>query len=99
MENEDEEVRTFWPGRSSSAPIAPTFDSDTNNFNSHLDLTAPTRYMGPRRLLKEGVLVKAKSGRRLHAVLCNDIMVLMDAHAQSLYRMVRTLYHYSRRTH
>jgi hypothetical protein len=55
----------------------------------HLDLTAPTRYMGPRRLLKEGVLLKAKSGRRLHAVLCTDIMVLMDAAAQSLYRMVR----------
>ncbi|KAH7317531.1 hypothetical protein B0J17DRAFT_724373 [Rhizoctonia solani] len=57
----------------------------------HLDLTAPTRYMGPRRLIKEGLLVKAKSGRRLHAVLCNDIVVLMDAAAQSLYRMVRKL--------
>ncbi|CAE6423462.1 unnamed protein product, partial [Rhizoctonia solani] len=57
----------------------------------HLDLTAPTRYMGPRRLNKEGVLVKAKSGRRLHAVLCNDILVLMDAAAQSLYRMPMAL--------
>ncbi|CAE6506752.1 unnamed protein product, partial [Rhizoctonia solani] len=57
----------------------------------HLDLTAPTRYMGPRRLIKEGVLVKAKSGRRLHAVLCNDIVVLMDAAAQSLYRMPMAL--------
>ncbi|QRW00930.1 actin cytoskeleton-regulatory complex protein pan1 [Ceratobasidium sp. AG-Ba] len=57
----------------------------------HLDLTAPTRYMGPRRLLKEGVLVKAKSGRRLQAVLCNDIFVLMDAAAQSLYRMPMSL--------
>ncbi|ELU37390.1 protein binding protein [Rhizoctonia solani AG-1 IA] len=49
----------------------------------HLDLTAPTRYMGPRRLIKEGVLVKAKSGRRLHAVLCNDILILMDAAAET----------------
>ncbi|CAE7139400.1 unnamed protein product, partial [Rhizoctonia solani] len=57
----------------------------------HLDLTAPTRYMGPRRLIKEGALVKAKSGRRLHAVLCNDIVVLMDAAAQSLYRMPMAL--------
>ncbi|KAG9114454.1 hypothetical protein FRC07_007636, partial [Ceratobasidium sp. 392] len=57
----------------------------------HLDLTAPTRYMGPRRLLKEGALVKSKSGRRLHAVLCNDIFVLMDAAAQSLYRMPMSL--------
>ncbi|KAJ1309363.1 hypothetical protein OPQ81_006142 [Rhizoctonia solani] len=57
----------------------------------HLDLTAPTRYMGPRRLIKEGVLVKAKSGRRLHAVLCNDVVVLMDAAAQSLYRMPMAL--------
>ncbi|KAL1691657.1 hypothetical protein GGG16DRAFT_91161 [Schizophyllum commune] len=52
-----------------------------------LDLTAPTRHMGTRRLLKEGFLMKAKSGRRLYGVLCSDIMVLTDEHMKTLYRM------------
>lgn len=53
-----------------------------------LDLTAPTRYMGVRRLLKEGSLQKAKSGRKLHAFLCSDVLVLTDAGVRTLYRMV-----------
>ena len=53
-----------------------------------LDLTAPTRNMGTRKLLKEGVLTKSKSGRKLCAFLCSDILVLTDANAKSLYRMV-----------
>ncbi|EEB99549.1 hypothetical protein MPER_00756, partial [Moniliophthora perniciosa FA553] len=52
-----------------------------------LDLTAPTRYMGSRRLLKEGTLLKAKSGRKLYALLCRDILVLTDATMKNLYRM------------
>lgn len=56
---------------------------------SRLDLTAPTRYMGPRKLLKEGILLKAKSGRKLRAFLCNDILVLTEESTKSLYRMVR----------
>lgn len=52
-----------------------------------LDLTAPTRYMGPRKLLKEGTLLKAKSGRKLHAFLCSDIFVLTDDPMKNLYRM------------
>ena len=44
--------------------------------------------MGTRRLLKEGLLMKAKSGRRLYGVLCSDIMVLTDEHMKTLYRMV-----------
>lgn len=51
-----------------------------------LDLTAPTRFMGPRKLLREGELAKAKSKRKLHAVLCNDVLVLMDAGSRALYR-------------
>ncbi|KAK8861200.1 hypothetical protein IAR55_002019 [Kwoniella newhampshirensis] len=50
-----------------------------------LDLTAPTMFMGPRRLLKEGRVSKAKSGRKLTMVLCNDIVVLLDG--RDLYRM------------
>ena len=56
-----------------------------------LDLTAPTRTMGARKLLREGLLLKAKSGRRLRGFLCSDILVLTDETAKSLYRMVRHL--------
>ncbi|TCD66409.1 hypothetical protein EIP91_001400 [Steccherinum ochraceum] len=52
-----------------------------------LDLTEPTRHMGARKLLKEGVLMKAKSGRRLRAFLCSDILVLTEEAAKTLYRM------------
>ncbi|KAH7105277.1 Dbl homology domain-containing protein [Auriculariales sp. MPI-PUGE-AT-0066] len=52
-----------------------------------LDLTAPTRYMGSRKLLKEGELWKAKSRRKLLVILCNDIVVFIDETAKSLYRM------------
>ena|ERR1700761_4437567 len=53
-----------------------------------LDLTAPTRSMGQRMLLREGVLMKAKSGKKLTAFLCSDVLVLTNAAARSLYRMV-----------
>ena len=53
-----------------------------------LDLTVPTRYMGPRKLLKEGTLLKAKSRRKLYAFLCNDILVLTDELMKTLYRLV-----------
>ncbi|PIL33059.1 transporter [Ganoderma sinense ZZ0214-1] len=56
-----------------------------------LDLTAPTRYMGPRRLLKEGILMKTKSGRKLRAFLCSDILVLTEDTTKSLYRMPLSL--------
>ncbi|KAI0933423.1 hypothetical protein AcV5_005570 [Taiwanofungus camphoratus] len=52
-----------------------------------LDLTAPTRHMGQRKLLKEGLLMKAKSGRKLRGFLCSDILVLTEETAKSLYRM------------
>jgi hypothetical protein len=54
-----------------------------------LDLTAPTRHLGDRRLLREGLLNKAKSGRKLRVLLCNDIFLLTDEHGRTLYRMVR----------
>ncbi|KAF8638846.1 hypothetical protein AX17_001904 [Amanita inopinata Kibby_2008] len=55
--------------------------------SGRLDLTAPTRHMGPRKLLREGLLVKAKSGRKLHGFLCSDILVLTDASVKTLYRL------------
>jgi actin cytoskeleton-regulatory complex protein PAN1 len=62
--------------------------STANCILSRLDLTAPTRNMGPRKLLKEGTLLKSKSGRKLHAYLCSDILVLTDISMKNLYRMV-----------
>lgn len=44
--------------------------------------------MGMRKLLREGILVKAKSGRRLRAFLCSDILVLTEESVKALYRMV-----------
>ncbi|KAG7528641.1 hypothetical protein FFLO_06034 [Filobasidium floriforme] len=51
-----------------------------------LDLTAPTAFLGDRKLIKEGDVAKAKSGRNLQVVLCNDILVLIES--KNLYRMV-----------
>ncbi|KAG2139113.1 uncharacterized protein EDB93DRAFT_707815 [Suillus bovinus] len=53
----------------------------------HLDLTAPTRHLGPRKLLKEGVICKAKSGRKLRLFLCSDILVLTHEGGKGLYRV------------
>lgn len=50
-----------------------------------IDLTAPTQYQGPRRLIKEGLVTKAKSGKKLTLVLCNDILILIES--RNLYRM------------
>ncbi|PFH53549.1 hypothetical protein AMATHDRAFT_73354 [Amanita thiersii Skay4041] len=61
--------------------------------SGRLDLTAPTRHMGPRKLLKEGPLIKAKSGRRLCGLLCSDIFVLTDASMKTLYRLPIPLAH------
>lgn len=46
--------------------------------------------MGSRKLLREGPLTKYKSGRKIRAFLCNDVLVLTDDAAKSLYRMVRS---------
>jgi hypothetical protein len=48
--------------------------------------------MGARRLLKDGVITKAKSKRKLHAFLCSDILVLTDEGVKVLYRMVILIY-------
>lgn len=60
----------------------------TNRRIRRLDLTAPTRSMGTRKLLKQGTLLKARSRRKLHAFLCNDILVLTDETMKTLYRLV-----------
>lgn len=55
---------------------------------SRLDLTLPTHHLGPRKLLKEGILTKAKSRRKLRVLLCSDILVLLDESGMGLYRVV-----------
>src|SRR6266852_31035 len=60
-----------------------------SNSSRRLDLTAPTRHLGDRKLLREGLLHKAKSGRKLRAFLCSDILLLTDEYGKTLYRMVR----------
>jgi hypothetical protein len=70
-------------------------NSSQVTWTRRLDLTAPTRFMGSRRLIREGLLIKAKSGRRLHGFLCSDIMVLMDASMKTLYRLVSFSIHLS----
>lgn len=42
--------------------------------------------MGERRILKEDVLTKQKSGRKLTALLCSDFLILLND--GQLYRMV-----------
>ena len=56
---------------------------------ARVDLTKPTRSLGPRRILKEETLKKArsKSGRRLTVILCNDLLLILEAKDESLYRM------------
>jgi hypothetical protein len=56
--------------------------------HGQLDLTAPTKCMGPRRLIKEGVLIKAKSKRRLRVVLCSDILVSVEESTSAIYKIV-----------
>jgi hypothetical protein len=44
----------------------------------HLDLTGMTRHLGKREYLHEGTLYKAKSGRKLHVFLFNDLILLCE---------------------
>lgn len=44
--------------------------------------------MGVRKLLKEGTLMKYKSGRKLRIFLCNDLLILTDEKITRLYKMV-----------
>jgi len=37
--------------------------------------------------MREGLLNKAKSGRKLRLILCNDILLLTEEHGKTLYRM------------
>ncbi|KIK11530.1 hypothetical protein PISMIDRAFT_690303 [Pisolithus microcarpus 441] len=56
-----------------------------------LNLTLMTHHLGPRRLLKEGVLAKAKSERKLRVLLCSDILLLLnESESGGLYRVANS---------
>ncbi|KAL5533504.1 hypothetical protein ACEPAF_5280 [Sanghuangporus sanghuang] len=52
-----------------------------------LNLARSTNYMGPRKLIREGTLMKHKSGRKLRVFLCNDMIILTDEAVSRLYKM------------
>ncbi|KAE8211871.1 hypothetical protein CF327_g4440 [Tilletia walkeri] len=56
---------------------------------ARLDLTAPTQFMGRRRIIKSDRLSKAKSGRQLDVILCSDLVLLMSS--DRLYRLPMSL--------
>lgn len=47
--------------------------------SQRIDLTAPTRLLGPRKILREGKLAKAKSKRPLNCYLFNDLLVFTES--------------------
>ncbi|SCV70541.1 BQ2448_1935 [Microbotryum intermedium] len=53
----------------------------SHSIEARLDLTAPTRLMGPRRLLKEDRVTKARSGRKLNVYLFNDLLIFTETKA------------------
>lgn len=80
--------QNLWIGQGYVMHVYKSLIHSGNNYCRRLDLTAPTRNMGTRKLLKQGLVTKAKSGRKLNAYLCSDILVLTDEGVQTLYRMV-----------
>lgn len=48
-------------------------------FLQRIQLTASTRLLGKRTIIKEGPLFKVKSGRKLNAYLFNDILIFTEA--------------------
>jgi len=47
-------------------------------------------FQGERTILKEGSVTKAKSGRKLQMVCCNDVLLILEDRT-TMYRMVREL--------
>jgi hypothetical protein len=60
--------------------------------NQRLDLTAATRLLGPRKLLREGKVEKAKSHRSLNVYLFNDLLIFTESKpggaGEAVYRLV-----------
>lgn len=52
--------------------------ADSACSSQRLELSAPTRLLGPRKILKEGQVSKVKSGRQLQAYLFNDLLLFTE---------------------
>lgn len=59
-----------------------------------LDLTAPTRLLGPRKILREGKLAKAKSGRKLTGYVFNDLVLFTEAKEDANHSQSEAVYRY-----
>ncbi|EPZ31817.1 Intersectin-1 like protein [Rozella allomycis CSF55] len=51
---------------------------ETNDLQEPLDLLSMTKYVGKRRIIKEGYIFKAKSNRKLYAILFNDLLIFTE---------------------
>lgn len=72
------------------AALSEKLNAGSSETRIKLDLTQPTRWMGPRRILRDDVLVKQRSARKITVVLCNDIVLLLTGGQEAddhLYRM------------
>jgi hypothetical protein len=58
--------------------LSQQIDLSLPDANEKLDLTAPTRFMGPRLYMHEGPLSKNKSGRKLYGYVFNDLLLLAE---------------------
>ena len=54
-----------------------------------LDLYAPSRFVKTRRFILEGPLSKAKSGRKLHVYLFNDLLLFTQLKSNSARTMTK----------
>lgn len=81
-----------FPGVDAVRPRSP-FASQLADLASplqRLELSAPTRLLGARKILKEGQLSKVKSGRKLNTYLFNDLLLFTELKSGSevVYRWV-----------
>ncbi|KAI9004449.1 hypothetical protein DFJ74DRAFT_693455 [Hyaloraphidium curvatum] len=56
---------------------------DLDSSDENINLFSATKYVGPRMFVYEGPLAKAKSGRKLHALLFNDLLLITQARSQA----------------
>ncbi|KAL1919154.1 uncharacterized protein VTP21DRAFT_2536 [Calcarisporiella thermophila] len=75
--NQCNEAARMEESRQKLAEISKNVDLDTG-LEERLDLSAPTRLVGPRQFLMEGPLAKVKSGRKLYGYLFNDLILLVQ---------------------
>lgn len=58
-------------------------ETKSESYLQRLDLTAPTRLMGQRKVLKEGSVTKSKSGRSLNLYLFTDLLIFTETQGKS----------------